>query len=58
MRVTVGQIKCGPNSPEVQATSVCETNGALLRLCFELVSQICSSRNPVKQPQLGQCGHS
>lgn len=58
MRVRVGQIKCGPNSPEVQVTSVCETNGALLRLCFEPVSQICSSRNPVNHPQLEQCSHS
>lgn len=45
MRMRVGKIKCGPNSPEVQAPSVCETNGALLRLCFEQVSQICNSRN-------------
>lgn len=58
MRVTVGQIKCGPDSPEVQATAVCEISGVLLRLCFELVSQICNSRNPVKHPQLGQHGHS
>lgn len=55
MRVTAGQIKCGPSSPEVQVTSVYETSGALLRLCFELVSQICNSRNPVKHPQLGPC---
>lgn len=58
MKATVGQIKYGPNSPEVQATLVCEISGVLLRLCFELVSQIHNSRNPVENPQLGQCSGS
>ena len=58
VRVTVDQIKYGPNSPEMQMASVRETNGALLRLSFELVPQMRNSRNPVKRPQLGHCSHS
>lgn len=58
VRVTVDQIKYGLNSPEVQVASARETNGALLGLCFELVPQMCNSRNPVKRPQLGHCSHS
>lgn len=58
MKVTLDQIKYGPVSPEVQVTSVRQTNGSLLRLHFELVPQMCNSRNPVKRPQLGHCSHS
>lgn len=50
MRVTVDQLKYGPNSPQVQVASVHEINGCLLRLCFELVPQMCNFRNPWNVP--------
>lgn len=57
MKMTVEQVKYGPNSLEVQVTSF-QNSGALLSLWFELGPQTCNSRNPVKCPHLGHCNHN